>query len=290
MNKVYHGSPTKDIKELVPKKSTHMEEYVYATVSPVIALIFSVENLGDLDHDIMLKDGKVIFTERREGAFEKYNTSGYLYELDGTNFKHISNIWDAEVVSTEKEKVQKCYYIENVLEKLKEYQESGEIVIYRYPNKPDFIPKDDSDLVNKYIGFEKQGHKGSIDELVYYFPYLKEKVFAQLEDPEALYVVSQDDDFMSSNLYAYDNVFDAVLNANVFVRDNGWLNYRIVDSKMVFERGGFNYDNTFYLYEITGKYDRMSSSEFAVQKPVIISKQVIDLSIFDSNAMAKRPK
>ena len=115
MNKVYHGSPIGDIKELVPKKSTHMEEYVYATVSPVIALIFSVENLGDLDHDIMLKDGKVIFTERREGAFEKYNTSGYLHELDGTNFKHISNIWDAEVVSTEKEKVQKCYYIENVL-------------------------------------------------------------------------------------------------------------------------------------------------------------------------------
>ena len=105
--------------------------------------------------------------------------------------------------------------------------------------------------MSKYIEFEKQGHKGSIDELIYYFPHLKEKVFAQLEDPEALYVVSQDDDFMSSNLYAYDNDFDAVLNANVFVRDNGWLNYRIVDSKMVFERGGFNYDNTFYLYYLS---------------------------------------
>ena len=51
MKKVYHGSPNSDLKESMPNKSTHQENYVYGTESPAIALVFAVSNLGDLDFD-----------------------------------------------------------------------------------------------------------------------------------------------------------------------------------------------------------------------------------------------
>ena len=286
--KVYHGSQIGGLKELVPQKSTHLKEYVYATLNPVIALIFATPNLGDIDFDLRIKDNKVILTERFSNAFDKYNCSGYLYQLDGTNFYKVDNLWEGEVVSTKTEIIEKEEYISNILEKLNEYVKTNDLVIYRYPNKPEFIPKDDSDLVDKYIKFENEGHKGSIDNLLWYHPHLKEKIFSKLENPEKVYFIGKSIENFEIEKNVYDNVFDAVLGSDVFIRDDGWLNYQIVDSKLNFEKGNFNYTETFYLYELTGDLERVSTNQFKLTNSKIISKTQIDLHKYDKKIKKKK--
>ena len=289
MKKVYHGSPNGDLIELIPNKSTHQENYVYATESPAIALVFAVSNLGDLDFDLRIVDNKVIFTERMKDSFEKYKTGGYLYTLDGEHFVRKDNLWHGEVVSTQKEKIESCEYIPNVLEKMEEYEKEGKMVIYRYPNKPDYLPKDDSDLVDKYINFEKIGHKGSLDMLLMYYPHLKEKVFEKLDNPKELYYVDKLVDKFDE-IEANDNVMDAICryDSPIWVRDDGWLNYNIEDNKFVFEKGGFNYDEDFYLYRINGDIERQSAHSFKVKNVEIISSEKLDLSTYEiSKSMNK---
>ena len=73
MNKyVYHGSPNGGLTTLKPHKSTHMVEYVYATINPAIALIFAIEDHSDLYFDLRVREGKIIFTERRKDVLEIY--------------------------------------------------------------------------------------------------------------------------------------------------------------------------------------------------------------------------
>lgn len=277
--KVYHGSSTGDIKVLEPRVKTHLKKYVYASANPVIALIFAAKHNGDLDFDLSIKGGKVIFTERREGVFDKYNTPGYLYTIKGDNFKHVEDLWEGEVVSETEEEVESCQYIENILEKLYEYAQNDLIIINRYPNKPPFIPTDDSDLVDKYIGFEKIGHIGAVDSLIYYFPALKEKVFAKLKMPSEFYVVSKEV-VKFDTVTAYDNVPFAIENADetVFVRENGWINYNIVDSKFVFEKGRFNESEEFFIYSLNGTIERLSMHSFKLTDIQIVSKVKLDFN------------
>ncbi len=278
-DKVYHGSSTGGIKVLEPRVKTHLKEYVYASGNPVIALIFATKHNGDLDFDLSIKSGKVFFTERREGAFDKYSTPGYLYTIKGDNFKHVDNLWEGEVVSETEEEVESCEYIENILDKLYEYANNNLIIINRYPNKPPFIPQDDSDLVDKYIGFEKMGHKGAVDSLINYFPSLKEKVFAKLEMPNEFYVASKEVDKFDTTV-AYDTILFALANIDesAFVRDNGWLNYKIVDSKFVFEKGGFNKSGDFYIYSLNGTIERLSMHSFKITDVQIVSKEKLDFN------------
>ena len=289
-NIVYHGSSNGDLTVLKPHKSTHMNNYVYATSNPAIALIFSVENHGDLDFDLRVVDGKIIFTERREGIFEKYNSSGYLYILDATNFKNMDNLWEGEVVSEFEEKVLSCVQIPNILKKLEEYVQNGSMIIYRYPNKPDLIPKDDSDLVEKYIGFEKMGHKGAVDNMLFAFPELQQQVFDKLETPNIFYFVGNKiDDF--SNITVYDNILDAIefADKSIFVREDGWIKYNVIDSKFCFEKGNFNFDDDFYIYEVKGKCDRISAHSFYLSEVQIISSNKIDFNNYLASEVKKCP-
>ena len=276
---VYHGSPNGELTILKPHKSTHLNNYVYATTNPIIALVFSINNNGDLDFDLRVVDDKVIFTERREKAFEIYKNSGYLYTLDSSNFRHLNNLWDNEVVSENDEKILSCEHVQNILEKFEEYVKEGKMIIYRYPDKPDFIPKDDSDLIDKYINFEKMGHKGAIDTLIFMFPHLKEKTFNKLETPSEFYYIDSKKDTFNS-IVVNDNILDALLrnDSPVLVRDNGWLNYNVVDSKVVFEKGGFNLNEDFYIYKLKGEAKRLSAHSFKLDNAKIISCKKIDLS------------
>lgn len=282
-NVVFHGSSARDLKILKPNESTHMKDYVYATSYPMIALVFSVNNFGDFDFDLTIKDGVVIFTERRNGAFDKYNSPGFLYTLDATNFKQLEGLWEAEVVSEQEEKIISCEYVDNVFKKLKDYEKSGDMKIYRYPNKPDFIPDDDSDLVYKYVKFENMGHRGSVDNLIYYFPELKEKAFSLLNNPKCLYYISKKREVLDS-IIVYDNVVDAILGCkeNLFVRDNGWLSFKKEDDKIAFSQGGFNLEDEFYLYSITGDINRISTHSFEISNPKIESCEFLDLTNYYS--------
>ena len=171
-NIVYHGSPNSNMKEIVAHKSTHQKECIYATDNKVVALLFMGHGNGDLDTRIFNINGKPELVERREGILKKlYDKEGYLYELDGSSFSHYDYLWSLEVISFEKSIIplRKIFY-PNILEALKEEEQKGNIIIYRYPNRPKDMPLDNSDLIDKYINFENQGIVGAIDKLLQIYP------------------------------------------------------------------------------------------------------------------------
>lgn len=56
----------------------------------------------------------------------------------------------------------------------------GELELYLYPNRTNFIPKDNSDLIPKVIRWEKRGV--NIEPFFKLYPELKEQYLKQKED------------------------------------------------------------------------------------------------------------
>ena len=183
MNKiVYHGSSRGDIDFLTPHISTHRKNCIYATENKVIAMLFMGRDMGDLDTVKDYRNGMPILIERRKGILEKsYNNSGYIYELDGSTFMHYDYLWKPEVISFENsiQPIKKVYY-DNILKELKKEEEKGNIKIYKYPDRPNNIPLDNSDLIDKYIKFELNGIKGAIESLLTVYPEFEPIVIEKL--------------------------------------------------------------------------------------------------------------
>ncbi|MCI9084101.1 MAG: hypothetical protein HFH46_00605 [Bacilli bacterium] len=169
---VYHGSNNGTIEVLKSNKSTHQRKCIYAAESKAVALLFMGKGNGDLDKKISDIDGDLVLVERREGVLNSlYNKPGYLYVLDGGTFSHYDYLWSREVISFEQEirPIKKIYY-ENILDALFLEEQKGNLIIYRYPNRPSNMPLDNSDLIDKYINFEKKGLKGSIKYMLSIYP------------------------------------------------------------------------------------------------------------------------
>lgn len=180
MNCVYHGSKISGLKIINPNKSTHQKELVYATLSPCIATIFLSNGGSDLVYVLGgrgTKEKPAYLIERLPGVFDKiFNGSGSIYTLNGDSFEHREGFWNAEVVSDKTQFVIKEEKIENIKEKLKEYEENGLLNIYRYPNRIGSIPLDNSDLIDKYINFYNMGHTKSIEQLLSLYPEFTDEV------------------------------------------------------------------------------------------------------------------
>ena len=121
--------------------------------------------------------------ERKENMFKDiFNVSGSLYTLSGENFISGKTSWSAEVVSEFDEDVLHEEHINNVFEKLKELNDKGELKLYLYPNRPTFIPKDNSDLIPKVIRWWKRGL--NIEPFFKLYPELEEQYLKQLKENE----------------------------------------------------------------------------------------------------------
>lgn len=143
---------------------------------------------GDLDTMIATIDGKLVLVERRTGILNSiYNKDGYIYELDGSTFSHYDYLWSEEVISFEEsiKPLSKTYY-KNILEGLIEEEKKGNIIIYRYPNRPKSLPLDNSDLIEIYIYFEKSGLTGAIKELLEVYPEFTEIVKDELNKSKTI--------------------------------------------------------------------------------------------------------
>lgn len=182
MNYVYHGSRVPNLKVISKHKSTHMKEWVYACHSKAIATIFLSKQGNDLFYSLS-GDGKnypVILVERKPDMFKKiFNCSGYIYKLDASNFKENETGWSAELVSESDEKVLTSEYIENVYEELIKLDKEGLIKLYLYPNRPDYVPKDNSDLIPKVLRWYKNGF--NINSFYTIYPELKCKFLEELQ-------------------------------------------------------------------------------------------------------------
>lgn len=183
---VYHGSKHPGLKKIKRNKSTHGNAWVYATLSKAISTIF-ISNTGSDLYYYLSGDGtennQVILVERKKNMFKNiFNVSGSLYTLSGKNFISGKTGWSAEVVSEFDEDVICEEYIDNVLDKLKELNDKGELKLYLYPNRPSFIPKDNSDLIPKVIRWQKRGI--NIEKFFKLYPELKEQFLKQLKEDE----------------------------------------------------------------------------------------------------------
>lgn len=171
---VYHGSTKRDLKKINKNKSTHGKNWVYATISKAISVIFISDKGSDLYY-YLSGDGiktPVVLVERKEGMFKEiFNISGSLYTLNGKNFESGKTGWSAEVVSEFDEEVILEEYIENVYKKLIDLDKNGELKLYLYPNRPKNIPLDNSDLIPKVIKWNKRSL--NIEKFFELYPELK---------------------------------------------------------------------------------------------------------------------
>lgn len=177
MKYVYHGSNISNLKVIKPHKSTHLNDWVYATPSKAIATIFLSPLHSDyyyyLSGNGITSD--VILVERKEGMFKKiFNYDGYIYKLKSDNFKSGKTSWSAEVVSDKEEKIVSSYYVKNIYDELVKLDKEGLIKLYLYPNRPDEVPFDNSDLISKVVKWYKNGFK--IDKFYELYPEFREKV------------------------------------------------------------------------------------------------------------------
>ena len=177
MKKVYHGSKIKGLKIIKKRKSTHLKEYVYGTYSKAIALIFISSKGNDLYYYLAgngSQENPLILVERKENMFKDiFNISGSLYTLNAKNFIEGKTGWSGEVVSEFNEEVIKEEYIKNIYDELINLAAKNELILYLYPNRPDNIPLDNSDLIPKVIKWKQKGI--NIDEFFRLYPELKDK-------------------------------------------------------------------------------------------------------------------
>ena len=183
MKYVYHGSNKSDLKVIKPNVSTNMKNWVYATPSLAVATIFLSNKGNDLYYYLGgsgTKESPIILVERKKDMFKDiFNVSGIIYKLNSENFLENQTGWSMEVVSNKDEKVVEKYTIDNVYNELIKLDKQGKLKLYLYPNRPNHIPIDNSDLIPKVIRLEKNGF--NIQKFFDIYPELKEK-YIEMKD------------------------------------------------------------------------------------------------------------
>ena len=197
MEYVYHGSTTHGIKSLVPHKSTH-GTYVYATENKLIATVMSRKYGGDLMYAFGSCDRKVYdLVERIPHAFDKmFDTDFSIYSLDASFFKNIGTGFN-EVVSEEEVPVIKEEVYSDLWDEINKYADAGLIKIYRYPDRPEYIPEDDSDLVEKAKrAYERKSDEkekiGELARVIFYHPNIEEQI-REIFENESVKIPSYDE-------------------------------------------------------------------------------------------------
>ncbi len=150
MEYVYHGSKIHNIKEIIPHESMH-GNFVYATPDKTISIVMA-SRCGDDSVYYFGRNDKTKpydLVERVPGAFDKMFSNDFsLYYLDANDFKNIHTGFN-EVVSDHSVKVLKEELYENLFDAVINLANEGLINIYRYPDRPEYIPKDDTDIIDK---------------------------------------------------------------------------------------------------------------------------------------------
>lgn len=165
---LYHGSTIGGLKTLNPHKSTHDFKYVYATPYIGIAVAYMAK-FTDFDISTGTINGVPYIAERYKDALKSlFKKKGYIYTVDPTNFVSSDlvaqnsgfKLRSFEVVSKTPVKVVSIEEVSHPYNYIMSIPKS-ELVVYTYPNKPNFIPKDDSDLIEKannlYMKFNDPG-------------------------------------------------------------------------------------------------------------------------------------
>jgi len=162
---MYHGSPISEIEVFMPRMSTHGKSLVYAAKSMDSVILYCAKW-----NDFQVTCGSDdVIVERYQGALDELykNKKGYIYILDGSAFKFDEHCND--FVSNEPVKVIECVTINNLYDVV-----MAKYNVFKYPNKPSWVPDDDSDIISHAIKIvEMCGDKGVFEYVKTKFPHLE---------------------------------------------------------------------------------------------------------------------
>lgn len=183
MKYAYHSSPVHNLKKIKAKENMDKGKYVFASPFLEVSAAFLGRAGGDFTCSIGKDiDNKLYICERFDGALKhRYGVSGSIYYLDSKNFKTDEKLWWGEVVSNKDEIVKKEIVVDNALSFLYNLEKEGKINIYKYPNRPNRLPGDDSDLVKRAVIWSKTLDKNkTLDMVKKYHPNLLDRVLEEL--------------------------------------------------------------------------------------------------------------
>ena len=187
---VYHSSIEQDLKVIKPNKSTHGENWIYATKTIEMSAVFLSGKGGDLTCQVGRDSttGKVFICERFKDAFDyRYNnTSASIYFLPKDKFINDKTGWDEEVVCSDAVEILKEIKIIDTKEYLLNLNEQEKIILVRYPNKIGNIPENDEDLVYRGIIWTRQFGKEVLNDFKKLHPNLVTRIEEGLRNGEYL--------------------------------------------------------------------------------------------------------
>ena len=183
---VYHSSKIHGLKTLIPHKSTHGENWVYATWDIVMSAAF----LGDLGGDFTCavgrdtETGKSYICERFKGAFDlRYNSvKGSIYVLPGDKFIVGKTQWEEEVVCNETVIPLREIQVENAKSYLIQLAKEDKLIIKYYPERIARIPEDDEDLVFRAIIWTKQFGDKILEQVRKWHPNLLDRILQGIKE------------------------------------------------------------------------------------------------------------
>lgn len=180
LSKVFHGSPTQHLQELLPNASTHRQPWVYAALDPVIAATFLSNTGGDFTCAVGREgfNGQPFLCERFPNAFEERypRQPGSIYILPQKGFTAAQTDWQEEAVACRPVQVLKEIQIPSIREFLLYLQETGKLTLYRYPDRPPAVPADDADLLERAERWLQDGNQAILPTLRQFHPTLLQRM------------------------------------------------------------------------------------------------------------------
>lgn len=153
---LYHVSPIKGIKVLLPSIATHKKPYVYAIKNIVTGVLFGVKQ-DDFDFIISTdeKDNPIVFECYPEALVKKYSgKSCYVYEVKEDGFLRGVTSWNPELVCEKAVDVIKEIEINDIYTYLLEEEKKGNIRIHRYEYNDEYRGIISKHIVDRLIRFE----------------------------------------------------------------------------------------------------------------------------------------
>lgn len=153
--KIYHTSKVKGLTLLEPRISTHGKAYVYGTKHVNLSLLFGGCGCGDFDGMYGFNDIPYFYEAYPHAFYERFaNQTGYVYELDPTDFLEGKTGFSAEVVSEKPVKVLSCFEIKDLYEYFMDLIAKGELDFQPYSYEEEYQNKIKEHIRDRLVRFE----------------------------------------------------------------------------------------------------------------------------------------
>lgn len=146
---LFHAGPTHGLTRLEPRRSTHGVPWVYAT--PHVEMVVPyLAGWGDLDFAQWHVEGTFHLVERYPGAFRTIfeGVSGSIYRVPADSFRELEPGGPEWVSDLAVEVLEETRVID-AWTHLRAVSAATALTLYVHPDRPPFVPADDSDLVAK---------------------------------------------------------------------------------------------------------------------------------------------